>query len=68
MPANVTTSVPQELMNVYGEFLSQFIKKGALSLGKLIKWCFVAAPGYYLTKEDALAKLIKSIKHHISGA
>ena len=52
----------------FGEVLKDFIKKGALSLGKLIKSCFVAPPAYYLTKGDELDKLIKSIKRQISGA
>ena len=36
----------------FGDVLKDFIKKGALSLGKLIKSCFVAPPGWLFTGLD----------------
>lgn len=34
------------MLGKFGEVLKDFIKKGALSLGKLIKSCFVSPPGW----------------------
>jgi len=36
----------------FGEVLKDFIKKGALSLGKLIKSCFMPPPGWLFTGLD----------------
>ena len=42
----------EELQQQYQASLKDFIKKGALSLGKLIKSCFKAAPGWLFTGLD----------------
>ena len=42
----------EELQQQYQASLKDFIKKGALSLGKLIKSCFKAPPGWLFTGLD----------------
>ena len=46
LPANVMMAVSAMLMAAHGDFLKPFMSKGKLSLGKLIKWCFQAPPGW----------------------
>lgn len=49
LPANVSMKLSEELLALLakrGFDLSPFMKKGKLSLGKLIKSCFEAAPGW----------------------
>ena len=36
----------EDILESIEDFVKPFIKKGALSLGKLIKYCFVAPPGW----------------------
>ena len=52
IPANVYMQLTEELQQRYQVSLKDFIKKGALSLGKLIKSCFKAAPGWLFTGLD----------------
>lgn len=40
------------MLEKFGEDLKDFIKKGALSLGKLIKSCFMPPPGWLFTGLD----------------
>ena len=46
IPANVFMALSPAMQARFGEVLKDFIKKGALSLGKLIKSCFVPPPGW----------------------
>lgn len=46
LPANVYMAVSTALMAHFGDKLLPYVKKGQLSLGKLIKSCFVAPPGW----------------------
>ena len=52
IPANVYMQLTEELQQQYQVSLKDFIKKGALSLGKLIKSCFKAPPGWLFTGLD----------------
>ena len=52
LPANVVMMVSQLLMLKFGDRLDKFISKGKLSLGKLIKWCFAAPPGWFFCGID----------------
>lgn len=52
LPANVTMVVSQILLDMFGDELKPFIKKGKLVLGKLIKWCFQAPPGWFFAGID----------------
>lgn len=46
LPANVTMALAQEIIDQFGDELAPYIKKGKLGLGKLIKSCFEAPPGW----------------------
>ena len=52
LPANVFMVLSPAMLARFGDVLKDFIKKGALSLGKLIKSCFVAPPGWLFTGLD----------------
>ena len=52
LPANVFMMLSPVMLARFGEDLKDFIKKGALSLGKLIKSCFRSAPGWLFTGLD----------------
>ena len=52
LPANVVMAVSQLLLDQFGDALAPFISKGKLSLGKLIKWCFEAPPGWFFCGID----------------
>lgn len=45
LPSNVVMAISQALLDMFPE-LAPFVKKGKLSLGKLIKSCFKAPPGW----------------------
>ncbi|MFP3556397.1 DNA polymerase [Paraburkholderia sp. SIMBA_049] len=51
LPANVAMLISAALLAMY-PFLAQFTKKGKLSLGKLIKYCFMAPPGWLFSGLD----------------
>ena len=51
LPANVMMKVSDELLERF-PLLKDFMKKGMLSLGKLIKFCFQAPPGWIFTGLD----------------
>jgi DNA polymerase-1 len=51
LPANVVMAISAALLALY-PFLEQFTKKGKLSLGKLIKYCFMAPPGWLFSGLD----------------
>ncbi|AHC94009.1 DNA polymerase [Achromobacter phage JWAlpha] len=51
LPANVTMKISESLLEVF-PFLKQFMKKGSLSLGKLVKFCFQAPPGWIFAGLD----------------
>lgn len=51
LPANVTMVVSAALLALF-PVLAKFVKKGKLSLGKLIKYCFQAPPGWLFTGLD----------------
>lgn len=52
LPANVVMAVSQFLLDLYGDVLKPFLDKGKLVLGKLIKWCFQAPPGWFFCGID----------------
>ena len=52
LPANVVMAISQAIMAIHGELLSPYVKKGMLSLGKLIKSCFEAPPGWIFAGLD----------------
>ena len=47
LPANVYMSLSESLFERFKDFLTPFYKDGKLSLGKLIKSCFRAPPGWF---------------------
>jgi DNA polymerase-1 len=51
LPANVVMAISAALLAAY-PVLAKFVKKGKLSLGKLIKYCFQAPPGWIFTGLD----------------
>jgi DNA polymerase-1 len=51
LPANVAMVISAALLALY-PFLAQFTKKGKLSLGKLIKYCFMPPPGWIFAGLD----------------
>lgn len=63
LPANVFMSVSDELAALLGDFIKPFMKKGKLGLGKLIKYCFQAPPGWifggldFASLEDRISAL-----------
>ncbi len=46
LPANIYMKIVEALLKLFGDELAPFMDKGKLSLGKLIKWCFEAPPGW----------------------
>lgn len=52
LPANVVMVISQLLLDMFGDELKPFISKGKLSLGKFIKWCFQAPPGWFFCGID----------------
>lgn len=51
LPANVEMLLSAMILEMFPE-LKKFMKKGKLLLGKLIKWCFAAPPGWIFTGLD----------------
>lgn len=51
LPANVAMAISAALLDLF-PLLAQFTKKGKLSLGKLIKYCFQAPPGWLFAGLD----------------
>lgn len=51
LPANVSMAVSAVMLEMF-PILAQFTKKGKLSLGKLIKYCFQAPPGWMFAGLD----------------
>jgi len=51
IPANVVMTLMQHLIDQF-DLLKRFAKKGKLSLGKLIKYCFQAPPGWFFCGID----------------
>lgn len=47
IPANVEMALSAALLAKWGHILGPFVKDGKLSLGKLIKSCFKAPPGWH---------------------
>lgn len=52
LPANVSMKVSDELMAQFGHLIEKYTKKGKLSIGKLIKSCFQAPPGWIFAGLD----------------
>lgn len=52
LPANVVMAISLAIMAIHGELLAPYVKKGMLSLGKLIKSCFEAPPGWIFAGLD----------------
>lgn len=52
LPANVYMKLSQVLFEKWQGFLAPYFKDGKLSLGKLIKSCFVAPPGWFFCGID----------------
>lgn len=52
LPSNVFMAIGQDLVDRFKNQLEQFIKKSKLSLGKLIKSCFEAPPGWIFAGLD----------------
>jgi DNA polymerase-1 len=52
LPANVVMVVSTLLLEMFGEALAPFMDKGKLVLGKLIKYCFQAPPGWFFCGID----------------
>lgn len=52
LPANVHMALSDALLALFGDKLTPFIKKGKLNLGKLIKSCFQAPPGWVFAGLD----------------
>lgn len=46
LPANVVMAISEALLQRFGAALEGYVKKGKLSLGKLVKSCFAAPPGW----------------------
>lgn len=63
LPANVMMKLNQSLITLLGEAIKDYLKDGKLSLGKLIKSCFVAPPGWlfcgldFASLEDRISAL-----------
>lgn len=51
LPSNVTMKISEALLELF-PLLKKFMVKGKLSLGKLIKWCFQAPPGWIFAGLD----------------
>jgi DNA polymerase-1 len=52
LPANVAMTPSPALLALYGEMLADFMEDGRLLLGKLVKSCFQAPPGWFFTGID----------------
>lgn len=52
LPANVMMAIAQALIDFFGDRLKPFIVKGKLHLGKMIKSCFEAPPGWLFVGLD----------------
>jgi DNA polymerase I len=52
LPANVQMAISQGLIQRFGPQLDGYIKKGKLDLGKLMKSCFEAPPGWIFAGLD----------------
>lgn len=52
LPSNVAMAVSDALLQLFGDQLAPFVSKGKLFLGKLIKDCFRAPPGYLMIGLD----------------
>lgn len=52
LPANVVMAISSMLKEMFGSQLDPFLDKGKLVLGKLIKWCFMAPPGWFFCGID----------------
>lgn len=52
LPANVTMYISDMLIQLFGTLIAPFVKKNQLSLGKLIKSCFEAPPGWLFAGLD----------------
>jgi len=52
LPANVMMAILDALVKRFGHLLQGYVKKGKLILGKLIKSCFEAPPGWLFTGLD----------------
>jgi DNA polymerase-1 len=63
IPANVAMKLSEALLAKYGEILKDYLDKGKLVLGKLIKSCFEAPPGWlfcgldFASLEDRISAL-----------
>lgn len=63
LPANVFMTISDALMKLLGDSIKPFLKKGKLGLGKLIKYCFQAPPGWifcgldFASLEDRISAL-----------
>lgn len=62
LPANVAMALSEALTAKFGHLLGGFVKKGKLDLGKLIKSCFEAPPGWLFCGLD-----FDSLEDKISG-
>ncbi len=52
LPANVEMLISTAIAKILGDRISKFVKKGKLHLGKLIKSCFKAPPGWFFCGID----------------
>ena len=52
LPANVVMVISEALMQLLGDEILPYMVKGGLSLGKLIKSCFIAPPGWLFVGLD----------------
>lgn len=63
LPANVMMAISAALLEFFGDALKPYMVKGLLSLGKLIKSCFLAPPGWlfggldFASLEDRISAL-----------
>lgn len=62
LPANVVMALSAALLAKFGHLLDGYVKKGQLNLGKLIKSCFEAPPGWLFCGLD-----FDSLEDKISG-
>jgi DNA polymerase-1 len=62
IPANVEMVLSDALLAKFGHILGPFVKNGKLSIGKLIKSCFKAPPGWFFSGID-----FASLEDRISG-
>lgn len=77
IPANVNMAISDELLTLLGDLIKPYVHKGKLSLGKLIKSCFQAPPGWifggldFASLEDRISALTtkdpNKLKVYIDG-